>query len=160
MANNLGIREGEAKAYIEAYFERYPGIRDYMEEMKSHCRKHGEVETLFGRRIHIATIADKNPARRNFAERQAINAPIQGSAADIIKRAMIRVPGALAAARLDAVMLLQVHDELLFDVPETQIDDTVGVVRGVMEGAAAPSLSLSVPLVVDAGIAGDWAGAH
>ena len=160
LARQLGIANGEAKAYIDAYFEKYPGIVDYMEAMKSHCRKHGSVETLYGRRIHIPTIADKNPARRNFAERQAINAPIQGSAADIIKRAMIRVPKALAEAKLDAVMMLQVHDELLFDVPEDQVEKTVAVVRKIMEAAVGPALALDVPLVVDAGVADNWAGAH
>ncbi|MEN8195883.1 MAG: DNA polymerase I, partial [Pseudomonadota bacterium] len=160
LARQLGITNGEAKAYIDAYFEKYPGIADYMEAMKSHCRKHGSVETLYGRRIHMPTIADKNPMRRNFAERQAINAPIQGTAADIIKRAMIRMPKALADARLDAVMMLQVHDELLFDVPKDQVDKTVKVVREIMEAAAGPSLELTVPLVVDAGVADNWAKAH
>ena len=160
LARQLGITNGEAKTYIDAYFEKYPGIADYMEAMKSHCRKHGSVDTLYGRRIHIPTIADKNPARRNFAERQAINAPIQGTAADIIKRAMIRMPKALADARLDAVMMLQVHDELLFDVPEGQVEKTVDAVRKIMEAAAGPALELTVPLVVDAGIADNWAEAH
>ena len=160
LARQLGISNGEAKAYIDAYFEKYPGIADYMEEMKTLCRRQGYVETLYGRRINIPTIADKNPARRNFAERQAINAPIQGSAADIIKRAMIRVPGALADAKLDAVMMLQVHDELLFEVPEAQVDRTIETVAKVMEAAAGPALSLDVPLVVDAGIGDNWAEAH
>jgi DNA polymerase-1 len=160
LARQLGISNGEAKAYIDAYFEKYPGIADYMDEMKSYCRKHGEVRTLYGRRIHIPTIADKNPARRNFAERQAINAPIQGTAADVIKRAMIRVPGALADAKLKARMLLQVHDELLFEAPEGETDKLVETVRDVMEAAAGPSLVLTVPLVVDAGIADSWAEAH
>jgi DNA polymerase-1 len=160
LARQLGITNGEAKAYIDAYFEKYPGIRDYMEDMKSYCRKHGEVRTLYGRRIHIPTIADKNPARKNFAERQAINAPIQGSAADIIKRAMIRVPKALGDAGLDAVMLLQVHDELLFEAPEAQVEKTVKTVRDIMEAAAGPALSLDVPLTVDAGVADNWAEAH
>ena len=103
---------------------------------------------------------DKNPARRSFSERAAINAPIQGSAADIIKRAMIRVPGALAAGRLAARMLLQVHDELLFEVPEAEVEATVAAVRAVMENACRPVLELSVPLVVDAGVADNWAEAH
>ncbi len=160
LARQLGIGNSEAKAYIDAYFEKYPGIHDYMEEKKAECRKQGYVETLYGRRIHMPTIADKNPMRRNFAERQAINAPIQGTAADIIKRAMIRMTQALADARLDAVMMLQVHDELLFDVPEDQVDKTVAVVREIMESAAGPALQLSVPLVVDAGVADNWAEAH
>ena len=160
LANNLGIPQGEAKAYIEAYFKRYPGIRDYMEKTKEFCREHGFVDTLFGRKIHMPGIKDKNPARRNFAERAAINAPIQGSAADIIKRAMIRVPPALEEAKLKARMLLQVHDELLFEVPKAEIDKTAEVVKAVMENACAPVLELSVPLVADIGTGPNWAEAH
>jgi DNA polymerase-1 len=160
LANNLGIRQGEAKAYIEAYFERYPGIRDYMEKAKEFCREHGFVETLFGRRVHMPAIKDKNPARRSFTERAAINAPIQGTAADIIKRAMIRMPPALEAADLGARMLLQVHDELLFEVPEAELDETTQVVKQVMETACAPVLELSVPLVADAGHGPNWGAAH
>ena len=160
LANNLGIRQGEAKAYIEAYFERYPGIRDYMEKAKEFCREHGFVETLFGRRVHMPAIKDKNPARRSFTERAAINAPIQGTAADIIKRAMIRMPPALEAAGLGARMLLQVHDELLFEVPEAELDETTQVVKQVMETACDPVLELSVPLVADAGHGKNWGAAH
>ena len=160
LARQLGIPQGEAKAYIEAYFERYPGIRDYMESIRETARKTGYVTTLFGRHVHVAGINERNPAHRGFAERQAINAPIQGSAADIIKRAMIRVPGALEKAQLKATMLLQVHDELLFEVPEAEVDETIAVVSKVMERAAGPSLELSVPLVVDAGVGMNWAEAH
>jgi DNA polymerase-1 len=108
----------------------------------------------------VPGIRDKNPARRNFSERAAINAPIQGSAADVIKRAMIRVPGALAGAKLKARMLLQVHDELMFEVPEAEVEATIALVKQVMEGACLPVLELSVPLVVDAGVANNWAEAH
>ncbi len=160
LARNLGIPQGEAKAYIEAYFERYPGIRDYMEEMKAYCRKHGHVRTIFGRRINIPGIADKNPARRGFGERQAINAPLQGAAADIIKRAMRRVPAAMADAKLTGRMLLQVHDELLFEVPDAEVDATIEAVREVMQSAPSPVLDLAVPLVVEAGVARNWADAH
>jgi DNA polymerase-1 len=160
LARQLGIEQREARAYIDAYFEKYPGIRVYMETVRAACRKSGRVETLFGRRIHLPGINEKNPARRGYAERQAINAPIQGTAADIIKRAMIRIPDALREKKLDADMLLQVHDELLFEVPEKQVDDTVAVVRGVMEAAAGPSLTLTVPLVVEAGIGDNWDEAH
>jgi len=160
LANQLGIPQGEAKAYIQAYFERYPGIRDYMDRTKAECREVGFVTTLFGRKVHVPGIRDKNPARRSFSERAAINAPIQGSAADVIKRAMIRVPGALAEAKLTARMLLQVHDELLFEVPEAEVDATVALIKEVMEGACRPALELSVPLVVDAGVADNWAEAH
>jgi DNA polymerase-1 len=160
LARQLGIAQGEAAAYITAYFERYPGIRAYMDAMRQRCRETGHVSTLFGRRIHIPGIKDRNPARRGFAERQAINAPIQGSAADIIKRAMIRMPPALAEAGLKARMLLQVHDELLFEVPEDELEATAEVARGVMEGAAGPALELSVPLVADVGHGHTWAEAH
>lgn len=160
LANNLRIPQNEAKNYIAAYFERYPGILAYMERAKEECKKHGFVTTLFGRKIHIPAIGEKNPARRNFGERAAINAPIQGTAADVIKRAMIRVPRALTTAGLDAKMLLQVHDELLFEVPEAQIEETTAVVREVMENACDPVLKLSVPLVADAGVGDNWAEAH
>jgi DNA polymerase I len=160
LARQLGIEQREARAYIDAYFAKYPGIREYMDSVRTQCRKTGRVETLFGRRIHLPGINDKNPARRGYAERQAINAPIQGTAADIIKRAMIRVPGMLREKKLDADMLLQVHDELLFEVPEKQVDETIGAVRAVMEGAAGPSVTLAVPLVVDAGVGDNWDQAH
>lgn len=160
LANNLRIPQADARNYIKAYFERYPGIRDYMDRAKEQCKKQGFVTTLFGRKIHIPAIGEKNPARKSFGERAAINAPIQGTAADIIKRAMIRVPRALSDAGLDAKMLLQVHDELLFEVPEAQIEKTTQVVRGVMETACDPVLKLSVPLVADAGVGANWAEAH
>ncbi|MEX2615667.1 MAG: DNA polymerase I [Alphaproteobacteria bacterium] len=160
LARQLSIPQGEAKSYIEAYFERFPGIKDYMEAAREECRTNGYVTTLFGRRIHLPMINDKNPMRRNYAERQAINAPVQGSAADIIKRAMIRVPAALRAAKLDALMLLQVHDELLFEAPEGQVEETARVVGAVMEKATEPGLTLKVPLVVDAGSGDNWDEAH
>ncbi|MCP4330439.1 MAG: DNA polymerase I [Alphaproteobacteria bacterium] len=160
LANNLGIPQDEAAAYIKMYFERYPGIRDYMDAMKVFCREHGYVETPFGRRIHITGIRDKNPARRGFSERAAINAPLQGGAADIIKRAMIRVPGALDEVGLGASMLLQVHDELLFEVAADEVEATITAMKQVMEGAALPAVELSVPLVVDAGVGDNWAEAH
>ena len=160
LAQNLGIPQGEAKAYIEAYFERYPGIRGYMDRTKALAREQGFVTTLFGRKIHIPGIKDKNPARRSFSERAAINAPIQGTAADIIKRAMIRVPPALEKAGLAAKMLLQVHDELLFEVPKKEVEETSALVREVMEQACAPAVEISVPLVADAGTGANWAEAH
>ena len=160
LARQLGVPQAEARAYIDTYFERYPGIREYMEDIKGFCRQHGYVETRFGRWVHIPGIKDSNPARRGFSERAAINAPIQGTAADIIKRAMIRVAPALAAADLSARMLLQVHDELLFEVPEDEVEKTTEVVRAIMESAAAPILNLSVPLIADAGTGANWAEAH
>ena len=160
LARQIGVAQGEASAFIKAYFERYPGIRAYMDKMKETARKQGYVTTLFGRRCHVKTIADKNPAMRSFAERQAINAPIQGTAADIIKRAMIRIPPTLAAAGLKARMLLQVHDELVFEVPDAEVEATTALVRKVMEGAAAPAVSLGVPLIADTGVGTTWAAAH
>ena len=162
LGRQLGIPQGDAKAYIEAYFERYPGIRDYMDRTKEFCRANGYVTTLFGRRCHVPGIQDKNPARRNFAERAAINAPIQGTAADILKRGMIRVPAALAAAKLNkqATMLLTVHDELLLEVENDAIEATSEAVAGVMAEAPLPIMSLSVPLVVDSGVGDNWDDAH
>ena len=156
----IGVPQAEAAAYIRAYFERFPAIRAYMERVKTDCRASGFVETIFGRKCFIPGIRDPNPARRAGAERQAINAPLQGSAADIIRRAMARIPRALAAAGLTARMLLQVHDELLFEVPEGEAEATARVVKEVMEGACAPNCELSVPLVVETGRARSWDAAH
>jgi DNA polymerase-1 len=160
LAQNLGIEQSAAKAYIEAYFERYPGIRDYMDATKKLAREQGYVTTLFGRKVHLPGIKDANPARRSFSERAAINAPIQGTAADIIKRAMIRLPDALAEAKLKAKMILQVHDELLFEVPEAEIEKTSKLVKKVMEGASEPAIKLAVPIDADAGVGDNWADAH
>ena len=156
LARQLSIPQGEAKAYIESYFEKFPGIRDYMETTKAFAREHGYVQTIFGRKCHTPGIADKNPARRNFSERAAINAPLQGAAADIIKRAMTRIDPALEKAGLGARMLLQVHDELIFEVPEAELDDTAALVKKIMEGAA----HLDVPLVVETGSGANWDQAH
>jgi DNA polymerase-1 len=156
LARQLAIPQGEAKAYIESYFEKFPGIRDYMETTKAFARDHGYVQTIFGRKCHTPGIADKNPARRNFSERAAINAPLQGAAADIIKRAMTRIDPALEKAGLGARMLLQVHDELIFEVPEAELDDTAALVKKIMEGAA----HLDVPLVVETGSGANWDQAH
>jgi DNA polymerase-1 len=156
LARQLGIPQAEASKYIGAYFQRYPGIRDYMDRMKAECRKLGYVATAFGRKVHMAGINDKNPAKRAFTERASINAPIQGTAADIIKRAMVRIPEALAAKQLGARMLLQVHDELVFEVPAGEIDETARTVKRVMEGAA----HLSVPLTVEVGHGPNWEEAH
>jgi DNA polymerase-1 len=156
LSQRLGIPQGEAKRFIEAYLDKYHQLRDYMERTKSGCREKGFVTTLFGRRCHLPGIKDQNPNRRAFAERQAINAPIQGTAADIIKKAMVRMPAALCGAGLTGRMLLQVHDELLFEVPDAEAERTAEVVRRTMEGAVA----LSVPLVAEAGIADNWADAH
>ncbi len=159
LANQLRIPQGEAKAFIDAYFEKFPGIRAYMDATKKGARERGYVETVFGRRIHTPGINQKGPGR-GFAERAAINAPIQGSAADVIRRAMIRIPDALREAGLSGRMLLQVHDELLFEVPEGEAKETAATVKRVMEGACLPAVDLSVPLVVDAGTGATWAAAH
>ncbi|MGH6912722.1 MAG: DNA polymerase I, partial [Geminicoccales bacterium] len=127
LANQLGTSKAEAQKYIDAYFERYPGIRDYVDRTRRLAAERGFVRTPFGRKVHTPGINDKSPARRNFAERAAINAPLQGGAADVIKRAMVRVPEALARAKLSARMLVQVHDELLFEVPESEVEETVAV---------------------------------
>lgn len=160
LANQLGIGRGEASEYIDLYFERFPGIRTYMDETKALAHEQGYVETIFGRRIHLPEINSKNGAHRAFLERAAINAPIQGSAADVIRRAMIRMPEALSKAKLDARMLLQVHDELIFEVPEKKAEKTCELVSKVMIGAAVPAVDISVPLEVDARAADNWDEAH
>ncbi|WEK51218.1 MAG: DNA polymerase I [Candidatus Kaistia colombiensis] len=160
LANQLSIAREEAGAYIKRYFERFPGIRDYMEETKRICREQGFVTTLFGRRCHYPEIASKNASIRAFNERAAINARLQGTAADIIRRAMIRVEPALEQAGLNARMLLQVHDELIFEVPEAEVERTLALVTHVMENAPTPAVALSVPLNVDARAADNWDEAH
>ncbi len=156
LARQLGISRGEAHDYIEAYFEKFPEIREYMETTKALAKKQGYVTTMYGRKCWTPGIGDRNPNMRAFAERAAINAPIQGGAADIIKRAMIQLPGALETAGLKADMLLQVHDELIFEVPKAEIDKTKDVVKKVMENAE----HLDVPLIVDTGIGQNWDEAH
>jgi len=160
LANNLGIGRDEAKAYIDSYFKKFPGIAAYMDAMKAEAKARGHVETLFGRRIHLPGIKDKNASVRQFAERQAINAPIQGAAADIMRRAMIRMDEALAKSDLKARMLLQVHDELVFEAPESEADRLIEMVTDVMAGAALPAQAISVPLDVDAKAASTWGQAH
>ncbi len=161
LANQLGIPREEAADYIKTYFKRFPGIRDYMESTKALVHAKGYVETIFGRRIHYPEINTKNPSARGFYERAAINAPIQGSAADIIRRAMIRMPGALSDAGFDRVrMLLQVHDELIFEGPAAEVEAAIPVIRRIMETSPEPARVLSVPLKVDAKAADNWEAAH
>ncbi|MGA2087770.1 MAG: DNA polymerase I, partial [Stellaceae bacterium] len=160
LASQIDVPQAEAAQYIKAYFQRFPGIRDYMEETKAFAREHGYVETIFGRRCYLRGIKDANQSVRGFSERAAINAPLQGAAADIIKRAMRRIPPALEKAGLSARMLLQVHDELVFEVAEKEVDETAALVKRVMECAAMPVVELSVPLVVDTGSAKHWDEAH
>jgi len=159
LANNLGISRTEAKEYIDNYFVKFPGIKAYMDAAKNEAREYGYVKTIFGRKCHIKGINDRNWSVRGFAERQAINAPIQGAAADVIRRAMVRMPDTIAPIE-GARMLLQVHDELVFEVPEGQADELMSVVTKTMEGAALPAVNISVPLKVDANAAKNWNDAH
>jgi DNA polymerase-1 len=160
LANQLGIPREEAGAYIKKYFERFPGIRDYMDATKKRAREDGYVTTIFGRKCHFPRINASNPSERAFNERASINAPIQGSAADIIRRAMARMDHELEKAKLSARMLLQVHDELVFEAPDEEIDATIALVAKVMSEAPAPALRLDVPLLVDARAAQNWDEAH
>ena len=160
LARQLGIARGEARSYIEAYFDRFPGIQQYMSDMKLQAREDGFVETLFGRRLYIQGITSSNGAQRGFAERQAINAPIQGTAADIIKQAMVRMPKALCEAASPARMLLQVHDELIFECPKDAAEDAIMLIKQVMESASQPNLNLAVPLIADASMGASWDEAH
>ena len=160
LANQLSIPQDEAGAYIRTYFERFPGIRAYMDQARAEVREKGYVTTVFGRKVNIPIIRSKSAGDRAFAERAAINAPIQGTAADVMRRAMIRMPGALAAAGLKARMLLQVHDELVFEAPEAEAAAVCAVASEVMEGAALPAVEFSVPLKVEARAAANWEAAH
>jgi DNA polymerase-1 len=160
LSQQLGCSQGESKQIIEAYFAEYPGIRAYMDRTVEQCRRFGFVETLFGRRCYVGGINDASAARRNFAERAAINAPIQGTAADIIKRAMIRMDRALRDTGLAARMVLQVHDELIFEARADEVEATIATASAVMRDAALPVVRLSVPLVVEAGAGLSWADAH
>jgi DNA polymerase-1 len=162
LANQLSIERSEAGDYIKKYFERFPGIRDYMDSTKQQARDKGYVETIFGRRINYPEIRSSNPSVRAFNERAAINAPIQGSAADVIRRAMIKIEPALAESGLgDRVrMLLQVHDELIFEVEDADVEKAMPVIVSVMENATMPALEMRVPLKVDARAASNWDEAH
>ncbi len=160
LANQLGIERSEAGEYIKTYFARFPGIQDYMAEQRRKVKADGYVMTIFGRKIAFPNANSSHPAERSFVERASINAPIQGSAADIIRRAMIRMEPALARARIAADMLLQVHDELIFEVDQGTEADAMPVIAAVMENAAMPAVNLSVPLKVDAHAAHNWDEAH
>jgi DNA polymerase I len=160
LANQLGIAREEASAYIKRYFERFPGIRAYMDETKEFCRRNGYVTTLFGRKCYYPEIKASNASVRAFNERAAINARLQGTAADIIRRAMVRVEDALAKHKLSAQMLLQVHDELIFEVPDEEVAATLPVVQHVMQDAPFPGIVLSLPLQVEARAADNWDEAH
>ncbi|WP_397543715.1 DNA polymerase I [Roseovarius salis] len=157
LSRQLRIPRSEAQGFIDRYFERFPGIKTYMDDTVAFAKEHGHVRTLFGRKIHTPEISAKGP-RAGFARRAAINAPIQGTAADVIRRAMIRMPDAIAD--LPAKMLLQVHDELLFEVADGAAGEVTDAARAVMEAAAKPAVQLDVPLVVEAGQGANWAEAH
>ncbi len=160
LADRLGMPREEASAFIKQYFERFPGIRDYIETTKKFCRDKGYVTTLFGRVCHYPQIRSNNPNERMSVERQAINAPIQGTAADIIRRAMTRMEAALKAERLSVKMLLQVHDELVFEAAEEEVEAALPVISRVMIEAPSPAVELKVPLGVEARAAGNWDEAH
>jgi DNA polymerase I len=156
----LSISREEAGDYIRTYFKRFPGIKNYMDDTKKFAHTHAYVETIFGRRMHLPRIHSSNPSERAFLERAAINAPIQGSAADIIRRAMVRMLPEMKQAGLSARMLLQVHDELIFEVPDAEVEATLPVVQRVMVEAPEPAVKLTVPLQVDARAALNWDEAH
>ena len=160
LARQLRCPQAEAKAYIDAYFAKYPGIQTYMEQTKVYARENGFVKTLFGRKVHLSGIKEANPARRGFYERAAINAPIQGTAADIIKRAMIRIPSLLNEQNLNAKMLLTVHDELLFEVPENELSFIPRKIADIMEKAYEPMIDFSVPIKADIGYGKSWSESH
>ncbi len=156
LARQLGIGRQEAQEYVELYFQRYPGVREFMDRTRAEAHEKGYVETLFGRRLYLPEINSRNGMRRAAAERTAINAPMQGTAADIIKRAMVRMDAWLREDGPGVRMIMQVHDELVFEVKEKQVAAVMDRVRAIMEGAA----ELSVPLVVDVGLGDNWEEAH
>ena len=156
LARQLGIDRGQAREYVDLYFSRYPGVKDYMDRTRERARKHGYVSTVYGRRLYLPEIDSRNHQRRQYAERSAINAPMQGTAADIIKRAMIQVDEWLTSSGADARVIMQVHDELVFEVIEPECAEIAREVQRIMESAA----SLSVPLKVDFGFGANWDEAH
>jgi DNA polymerase-1 len=156
LAQQLGLSRSQAQSYIDLYFTRYPGVKNYMDRIREQAREQGYVETLFGRRLYLPEIKSRNAARRQYAERTAINAPMQGTAADIIKRAMIKTDQWLLEDNPDAKMIMQVHDELVFEAAEDQVDHYSAIIRNIMSSAA----DLNVPLIVDIGVGNNWDEAH
>ncbi|EGW23338.1 DNA polymerase I [Methylobacter tundripaludum] len=156
LAQQLGLSRSQAQSYIDLYFARYPGVKNYMDRIREQAREQGYIETLFGRRLYLPEINSRNAARRQYAERTAINAPMQGTAADIIKRAMIAADQWLYKEQPDAKMIMQVHDELVFEIAEEHVDDCAAKIRSIMCAAA----DLDVPLIVDIGIGNNWDEAH
>ena len=156
LAKQLNVGRGEAQSYIDLYFSRYPGVKDYMEQTRERAREQGYVETVFGRRLYLHEINASNAMRRQYAERTAINAPMQGTAADIIKFAMINLDKIIIDQQLDIKMIMQVHDELVFEIEESILDQSIEMIREAMVNAA----TLSVPLIVDIGVGNNWDEAH
>ncbi len=156
LTRQLGIPRHEAQAYLDKYFERYTGVREYMNSTKELAKKNLYVETILGRKLHVASINDSNGLRRQAAERAAINAPLQGSAADIIKKAMIDVDHWIGADNSDIKMIMQVHDELIFEVKKSFAAEALEQVTSLMESA----VSLNIPLIVDANDGSNWNEAH
>jgi DNA polymerase-1 len=156
LAQQLGLSRNQAQAYIDLYFTRYPGVKQYMDNTREQARHQGYVETLFGRRLYLPDINARNAAQRQYAERTAINAPMQGTAADIIKRAMLACDTWITESGAAVKMIMQVHDELVFEVAEPQLQSTIDAVRNIMSNAA----ELKVPLLVDVGYGENWDQAH
>ncbi|MGZ5058759.1 MAG: DNA polymerase, partial [Methylobacter sp.] len=156
LAQQLGLSRNQAQSYIDLYFARYPGVKSYMDSIREQAREQGYVETLFGRRLYLPEINSRNAARRQYAERTAINAPMQGTAADIIKRAMIAADHWLYNDKPDAKMIMQVHDELVFEIAQDQVDACTKKIKAIMCAAAG----LDVPLIVDIGVGDNWDEAH
>ena len=156
LAKQLDITRPEAQQYVDLYFKRYPGVKDYMEQTKEKAKEQGYVETVFGRRLYLPEINARNGMRRQYAERTAINAPMQGTAADIIKRAMIDLDNEIQSGKFDMRMIMQVHDELIFEIKEAEVEAAIKLIIEKMENAA----NLSVPLIVDVGIGKNWDEAH
>jgi DNA polymerase-1 len=156
LAKQLDVSRSDAQTYINAYFARYPGVKKYMDDTRILAKEQGYVETLFGRRLYLPEIDSRNAALRQYAERTAINAPMQGTAADIIKRAMLSVDEWLLRGEIDAKMIMQVHDELVFEINAQDVDVAVEKIKSLMSGAA----ELNVPLIVDVGVGNNWDEAH
>jgi DNA polymerase-1 len=156
LARQLGIDRGAAQKYVDLYFERYPGVKAFMDRIRAQAREQGYVETVRGRRLYLPDIRSKNRNLQQYAERSAINAPMQGTAADIIKLAMLRVERECAARKLPARLIMQVHDELVLEVAEDAVEDTIAMLREQMSGAE----TLKVPLKVDIGVGANWDQAH
>ena len=156
LGRQLGIDRGQAQEYVNLYFARYPGVKQYMDDIREKAREQGYVETVYGRRLYLPEINTSNHTRRQYAERTAINAPMQGTAADIIKRAMITLDTVIEKEQLPIWMIMQVHDELVFEIRDDAVDEATTVIRNNMVKAA----ELSVPLEVDVGIGDNWDEAH